>query len=501
MKTKTVITVLFVAFTLSSCTPVAKVVPTETAVPTSTFTPVPPTPTVTPTPTPENIADSKDLSAWVDEFVHAYGGKVTVNGMEMNEIQLTNEIRKNGNQFTKVNYANGSEYSFIVVNGVPLAIREGKLYWQKGNISSLVKMSGGILSARQGITPDSVFLDVATQIKLDVDMYNGSSMLDLYNRKFDWNKVLQDWGTVEQKLLAGTIPYRDEVFNQQALIDVHDRIRFANEHDLTFAGGTLFYPSILGDPELRDLAPERQILLLKFLAAAKLIEFPEIQEIDLCSELIAYILWGPQNLDFASKFNMLGGITFLKELADFSKEISPNVKLSFAEDLVYYNYPEYKGYFNGIYVRQYNEFFKTLENMKQDGVSVDMATIENNLWIYAEPDINLVKTTLGKILAMGYDVGSPDTLVTIGQKHFYSPDIFPQVTPLKQGETPESKKAIIYQDILQAYLESGINSFGLHSVSMFDTATGDAYFNIIDEYGKPRESYYSLMKVYFQNLK
>jgi len=49
MKIKNIITVLLVVFILSSCTPAAKVVPTETAIPNSTFTPAPAaTITVTP---------------------------------------------------------------------------------------------------------------------------------------------------------------------------------------------------------------------------------------------------------------------------------------------------------------------------------------------------------------------------------------------------------------------------------------------------------------------
>jgi hypothetical protein len=64
MKIKNIVTVLLIAFILASCTPAAKVVPTETAVPTSTFTPVP-TATVTSTPIPtinvegQNIPDPR----------------------------------------------------------------------------------------------------------------------------------------------------------------------------------------------------------------------------------------------------------------------------------------------------------------------------------------------------------------------------------------------------------------------------------------------------------
>lgn len=49
MKIKNIVTKLLISFILASCSPAAKVAPTETAVPTSTFMPIPPTPTITPT--------------------------------------------------------------------------------------------------------------------------------------------------------------------------------------------------------------------------------------------------------------------------------------------------------------------------------------------------------------------------------------------------------------------------------------------------------------------
>lgn len=134
--------VLLIAFMLVSCVPAATVVPTETAVPTSTFTAVPPMPTITSTPAPENLADAKDLSKWVDDYVHAYGGKVTVNGVELDSSQLTDEIRKNGESFTSGKTINGVDYSLLVVNSIPLAIRPNGERWQKVTIKILADWQG-----------------------------------------------------------------------------------------------------------------------------------------------------------------------------------------------------------------------------------------------------------------------------------------------------------------------------------------------------------------------
>jgi GH35 family endo-1,4-beta-xylanase len=146
MKIKNIVTVLLVAFILASCAPVAKVVPTETIIPTSTLTltPIVPTATatITPTPTPENLADAKDLPNWIDNFVLAFGGKVIVNGTEMDASQLTNEIRNNPEAFTQVRKMNNIEFSFFVVNDIPLAIMRNNKWDNKSVISELFLAKG-----------------------------------------------------------------------------------------------------------------------------------------------------------------------------------------------------------------------------------------------------------------------------------------------------------------------------------------------------------------------
>ena len=116
MKTKTVITVLLVAFTLPSCiTAVTSVPPTETVVPTSTFTPVPSaTATITPTPIPtiniegQNIPDphftNPELfnldkpNAPIPQFVHALNlAGVNVSAKNISESLIYKAVKaKNG---------------------------------------------------------------------------------------------------------------------------------------------------------------------------------------------------------------------------------------------------------------------------------------------------------------------------------------------------------------------------------------------------------------------
>jgi len=153
MKIKTIVTSVLVSIILVSCAPAMIVVPTETAIPTSTITPIPPTLTITQTPTPENIADANDLSIWISDYVNAHGGKVIVNGMELGERQLTDEIRNNGNKYIQVKQVDENEYLFLMVNGSPLAYRQ-KGNWQSITIKMLADLQGLEIGSEPRITPN-----------------------------------------------------------------------------------------------------------------------------------------------------------------------------------------------------------------------------------------------------------------------------------------------------------------------------------------------------------
>lgn len=128
---------LLFALFLSACAPAATVtavVPTSTIVP-PTNTPLPPT--ATPTLAPENLADASDLPTWIDQYVNAYGGKVAVNGTDMDASQLTDVIKTSPNSFTQTKQINGIEYSFLVVNNVPVAINKNHEVWKAIGLKDL----------------------------------------------------------------------------------------------------------------------------------------------------------------------------------------------------------------------------------------------------------------------------------------------------------------------------------------------------------------------------
>lgn len=179
---------LMLTIVLASCVPSSISTPTEMPTPTvtTTLTPAPPTSTITsalptstitPTSTPEYLADTKDLQIWVEQYVNAYGGKITVNMIEMDASQLADTIRKNVAEFTQEKEIKGVKYWFLVVNGVPLAIMgiDGK--WNEAtlkNISNLTDTSFGIGSLIRWDYNKQFYFYKSTQKDVDIRIKQSS---------------------------------------------------------------------------------------------------------------------------------------------------------------------------------------------------------------------------------------------------------------------------------------------------------------------------------------
>ena len=119
---------------LSACVP-GTATPITTATPTATSTP-----TITPTPAPQNLADAPDLPTWVEDYVHAYGGKVTVNGAEMDAEQLTEAIARI-REVHADKVISGINISFVL-NGAPLAIQSNDSVWVQVTLKIMGNFSG-----------------------------------------------------------------------------------------------------------------------------------------------------------------------------------------------------------------------------------------------------------------------------------------------------------------------------------------------------------------------
>ena len=194
-------------FLLVACSPAAQA-PTETLLPAAT--PLPPT--VPPTPMPESIANAKELPRWVDELVHAYGATVTVNGSPMDADALVAQIRAQPVLFTQVKQVNGTSISFLVVNGIPIAMRT-ETKWEEATMAKLSTLAGVTFEFAPRTAENRPFEYSRTLKKVAAaESYftfpNEMDTCTIFNdfTQDDWSRVITNWESIQRDLDQGKVP-------------------------------------------------------------------------------------------------------------------------------------------------------------------------------------------------------------------------------------------------------------------------------------------------------
>ncbi len=470
---------------------VASQTPTRVA----TLTPFP-TATEAPTPTPVNYIEGLDHvpmpeSALIEEVVSP--DYLRVMGLTRSQVNLTYVERKD---------SKGVPFVIMLdrTSGVPLALAmktgssDLSWKWEYASLSKLARRKGLDMNARAYLVTEydrKISMDVATTFQMDMVGAN----LPMFNQTFDWSKVTANWDEVRAQLLQGKIPFENEVFDSKTVAMVENEARFTRLEGLGYDGDVLFYPTMLDDPAIKALSPKDQKTVLFFMAAAKLLKFPEFKKIDLESEVIGY----NQREPYATMYKQLGGNDFLVELAFFAKQVKPEIILIVTEDLMYCNFPRVRGYLYPYYIDAYDNFFKLLKELKDKQAPLDEVKLENNMWTLSMPDRELLRTTLRRIKDLGYQIAAPDALVSAADTWLFWSDA-PVTTPLKPGETHDQRRAEIYTMLLEVYLQEGSTNFGFHSTTDIAMPAGQQNNDIFDINELPKRDYYLLMKTIFDSL-
>jgi GH35 family endo-1,4-beta-xylanase len=488
-------------------------IPTVTPVPSSTptITPIPPTPTVMPTPTPENIADSKDLSAWVDEFVHAYDGKVTVNGVEMDASQLTNEIRTNSNKFIESKQVNGSEVLFLEVNNIPLAMREGSL-WQEATMANLSEMSGIIFEFSPRIPGDRIpqYISVLKKVAGIHSRFTFPSEMDtchIYNTfsPDNWKSIITNWDNVQQDLNNGIIP-EGYPYEWQGVYDImsfaKDNVEIPQFRAQHLVEGRVNYcmlaPSIIGLWEKEKFSQAEMLKVLEFVVRTRVIQFPEVTSWDVQDEMIATyianIIGGNSRPAFWLNATGKSPAELTITVAGWIKKDNPKAKTYVVED----------GIFDNKYIwAQYNiaAFDQYIKDLHKNNAQVDGIISENNFWIFSKPDIDFISRKIDEYQSLGFEIGGAETMIVISDKYFgdkYRPKI------QKVGNR-KIDQADFYSKLLSLYIEKGIKIFGFGGIDDYNAWTNDVgYLDsdplLFDDEFHAKPAYYAIVQVLYEQL-
>ncbi|MEI7846686.1 MAG: endo-1,4-beta-xylanase [Chloroflexota bacterium] len=522
MKIKNPIAFLLIVLILAACAPAASVMPpTETLAPTPLATATPaPTPTITLTPGPELISNAKDLPVWVEEFVHAYGGKVMVNGVVMNASQLAGDIRTNSDKYIASKKVNGVEISFITLNDIPIALREYRGQWQEASMAKLSKFAGIIFEFSPGVPPNHYpeYSFTLRKVAGEYSRFTFPSEMDtchIFNgfSPANWKSIITQWQDVEQDLNHGKIPndypYQwQEVYDIMNLVhEIVDNPQFRAQHLVENRQNyCMLADSIINLWENEKFSQKDMLKILEFVVRTRVIKFPEVLFWDVQDEMIAGDVEWTVNKDDKYRFWLNATGKTPSELtlmvADWVKKDNPNAKTYITEsDIFNFSNPMGKWFRDAFdpYIKEVVQNNIGANSKKR----VDGIIDENNLSIHYPLDILKIKTTIEYYNSLGLEIGGSETMVFTDLESIQGSLQIKKIE-LVPLENRRRAQADMYSKMLNLYLEAGIKIFGFAGfadLSAWTEANGwDTKPLLFDKEFRAKPAYYAIVQVLYSRL-
>lgn len=518
MKVKIIVTVVLVPIILVSCAPAAIVVPTEMAIPTSTITPIPPTPTITPTPAPENIADSKDLPIWVDEFVHAYDGTVVINDVEMDANKLTVELRENGDKYIESKKINGAEILFLVVNEIPLAMREENGQWQEATMARFSEFNSVIFEFSPRIPGDKIpqYIPVLRKVAGKNSRFALQPDTCLIYNDFStdqWKSIITNWDSIEQGFDNGKIPD-----NYPYKWQDYELINFLKENvtDPQFRGTHLvevrlhyciLAESIINLWEKEGFSRDEMLKILEFVVRTRVIQYSEFTSWNVQDEMMAAdVQWTVSGNNYHRFWLNATGKTPVELtllVGGWIKQDNPNAKTYIVEsDIFNFSNPMGK-WLRDAFAPYIQEVAKN--NIDENGViRVDGFIEENNLSIHYPLDISQIESTIDLYNSWGLEIGGAETMVFIDEQSIQDSLTLKNVE-LVPVESRKQAQAQMYYDLLSLYFKNDIKVFGFGGIDDYNAWTNDVDLwdtepLLFDNDFRAKPAYYAIVQVLYEQL-
>lgn len=474
-------------------------------------------PTITPPPAPQSLADAPDLSMWVEEYVHAYGGKVTVNSAEMDAEQLTVAIRQNLEVFKQVKQVNGVDYTFALINGIPLAYQEKTGVWQEASLAKLGEWNGVEFECSlrlddrkynefQKISEKTLGKNtiVVLTTNLDVTTVFGDFT------KIDWQKVLDNWDSIQREFSSDNIPV-DFPYNWKPANDaMNPEVIRAFGGSPQFRSQQLYEGGLRSDgnriealKQFRNQTSKVDMLkIFEFVVRTREIQFPSIKRWDVSDEVSAsYVqyLYNQQNDE--NFWGIATGLTpaeLTKKVAQWVKKDNPDAKTYITEGNIFDTgnpiAADEIDYF-------YNTYIPEITRQNTDH-SIDGVIGENNWWIYEPQDWSEISKRIDSLNSNGLSIGGSETMIVSGD------------TPINdccgrhkliQIKDPEIAQAEMYAQWLNLYLDKGEKTIGFGNIDDFYAWTQDVNLptanpTLFDINFRAKPAYYALVQVLYNRL-
>lgn len=483
---------------------------------TASITPSP-TSTQTPFPTPETLASLKDLELWISDFVNSYGGKIKLYETDFGASELVNKIRTNPESFTQTKVIDGKEYSFLMVNDVPLGIAGKDRKWGESSLRILAELKGIELEfawagddfLRQHNISSEKYVELSKLIG-DSFIIGGGVQTQQVFQSFttqDWQRVVNNWSDIKEQLQNNLVPagypyyldYGKEMIRQVTKASISGNPKMRGLWLMHLGNG--LDSIVKGNFSSQELSN-----ILEFIIKSIVLSFPEISRWNATDELVnAYVTEEPELRFWYQIFDKSPNQVQISDVADlmiliakFIKEANENSEVIICEDAILD--------FNNSYAPwSINAFNKVLENISSKSQSYLFKGIDCqfNVWVYDGLDIDKMKENIEKWRQWGFKLFGSETMIVSGDvsaNRRTQGVLLGKVDPIEQQD-------LMYAQLLQFYLDAQAPTFGFGELGDMDNwleMGDDPLYNsapgIFDVNYKKKSCYFVLAKTLFANL-
>jgi len=492
---------------LPTTLPTGTLIPTATLIPQQTFTP-----------TPETLVTLKDLSLWIDDYINAYGGKITVNEIEMDAIQLTSKIRGNPDSFTLKKEINGNELSFLMVNDVPIATAGVENKWSEASLRILAELKGIELEFQWAGN------DYLRQTNVNIAKYENLSKLlsnsfviggGLQTQQIfqnfstrDWSRVVDNWISIKEQLKNKTIPSGYPYYLSYGKDMIREVTNASTNGQPKMRGMWLMHggPLVLEAIRTGDFSAQELSNILEFIIKTVILNFPEVQRWNATDELVNAFV--SENAEFRYwykifdkapnqvKISDVADLTI--QIAEWIRDVNQNAEIIITEDAIL----DFNNRYAPWSINAFNELLKNIAD-KSKAQLFKGIDCENNLWVYDGLDIEKMKANVQKWKDWGFKLYGTETMILSGdtsaQRRTQS-ILTGKVDPIEQQE-------LMYSQLLQFYLDVEAPTFGFGELGDMDNwleMGDDPLFNtapgIFDVNYRKKRPYFALAKTLFENI-
>jgi GH35 family endo-1,4-beta-xylanase len=417
----------------------------------------------------------------------------------MDSQHLTETIRQNSQAFTQVKQIDGKPATFLIVNGIPLAIQKMGEPWIKVYGRDLAD-SLQIELAMPGVYSDIGDPDNREIIKNanKVLLTNDLLMNVVYGRftADDWHRMLDQWETIEADIDQGIIPSDFPYYWDQA-----DPIfMFAQSRNMAVrAQCFLTSGDSIPDAVYKGGFTKDEIKkILEFTTGVTVIKYKgQVGEWNIENEQVMADLNKGGNEKFGFWMREVGLLDATELVARTVKKLDPEAKLVVAEaflveDQVGTQEPEFR-----------EAFFAYLDELLARGVPLDGVDIENGVWVYNPPRPEFEKQILEEIKSRGLYLSVPETIVVMTPERL--PFWYEPVKKTAELTDPIQSQAEVFRQISQTYLDEGAKGIGFGDVGdkwdfLNYIGETDADPSLFDDASRPKQAYYAVMKVLYDHL-